>query len=94
MLPARFVTWCCLYAGVLFLGVQIFLYWSPLSFPVIWNAGAAICLLFTGLYRLYSETAEQYPTNYGLLTYGIAFLSVVVTGLFLVGVFVTVWQLV
>lgn len=83
MHPARFVTVCCLYSGALFLLTQILLYPSQLNVPVIWNAGAAVCILFAGLYRLYSEAAEKYPSEYGLLTAGLAGLSLLVTVIFL-----------
>ena len=79
MHPARFVTVCCLYSGAVFLLTQILLYPSQLNVPAIWNSGAAVCILFAGLYRLYSEGAEKYPSEYGLLTTGIAFLSLMVT---------------
>lgn len=84
MHPARFVTICCLYSGTLFLLIQILLYLSQLTVPVIWNSGAAVCILFVGLYRLYSEAAEKYPSECGLLTAGIAGLSLLVTVIFLI----------
>jgi hypothetical protein len=83
MHPARFLTVCCLYSGALFLLTQILLYPSQLNIPVIWNSGAAVCILFVGLYRLYSEEAEKYPSEYGILTTGVAFLSLMVTIIFL-----------
>ncbi len=36
-----------------------------------------------GLYQLYSETGEKYPSEYGILTTGVAFLSLMVTIIFL-----------
>lgn len=88
MHPARFVTWCCLYSGVLFLMTQMLFYQSRLPVPVIWNSGAAVCILLVGLYRLYSDTAETYPTEYGILTYGVALLSILVTAIFLAALFI------
>lgn len=88
MHPARFVTWCCLYCGGVFLMTQAFFYQSQWEVGVLWNSIAGLCILGTGLYRLYSETGETYPTEYGIVTYGMVFLSIVATGMFLAGFFV------
>lgn len=84
MQPARFVTFSFLYSGALLLAQQLLFYQLQLSVAAVGNLGAGLCILFTGLYRLlYPEKEEHRPTEYGLLTYGMAALAIVLTAIFL-----------
>lgn len=83
MQPARFVTFSFLYSGALLVAQQL-LFYQLLSVTAIANFGAGLCILFTGLYRLlYPEKEEHRPTEYGLLTYGMAVLAIVLTAIVL-----------
>ncbi|AHG01143.1 hypothetical protein HALLA_17875 [Halostagnicola larsenii XH-48] len=64
---------------------QTMIYRPDLRIAVVGNAVTALCLLFVGVYRLYSEQEEKRPAEYGLFAYGMAFSSLLVTTLFLVG---------
>ncbi|XVH31104.1 hypothetical protein ACNS7O_12020 [Haloferacaceae archaeon DSL9] len=86
MRPARFVTCCFLYCGALLAAIQIVTYQPGRSIGAIVNGSVALCVLATGLYRLSSDSGEERPDEYGLLSYGMALLSLVVTGIFVAGV--------
>lgn len=83
MQSARFVTLCFIYTGVLLLATQVVIHTPDLTVATIGNAGAALCILFLGVYRLHSEEEEKKPEEYGLFTYGMAAFSVLITLLFL-----------
>lgn len=85
MHSSRFVTLCFIYSGVLLLATQVVIYSPDLIVATIGNAGAALCILFTGVYRLYSEEEERKPEEYGLFAYIMASFSVLITLLFLAG---------
>lgn len=87
MHSSRFVTLCFIYSGVLLLATQVVIYSPDLLVAIIGNAGAALCILFTGVYRLYSEEEEKKPEEYGLFAYGMASLSALITLFFLGGLF-------
>lgn len=90
MHPARFVTVCFLYSGVVSVAIQALL--IPSHRTVGWagtvgwlgTVGAGICIFGTGIYRWrYPDTAETRPPEYGWLTYGMGVLSLLLTALFL-----------
>lgn len=83
MHSSRFVTLCFVYCGVLLLAMQVLIYGPGLTVAFIANAGVALCILFTGVYRLYSEEEERKPEEYGLFSYVMASFSVLITLLFL-----------
>ena len=85
MQPSRFVSLCFVYSGALLVVLRLVVYRPEQMTGVILGVGADLCILFTGLYRLYSETAEQSPEKYGPFAYGMALLSLVLTGLFVFG---------
>ena len=85
MHSSRFVTLCFIYCGVLLLATQAVIYSPDLTVATIGNAGAALCILFTGVYRLYSDEEERKPEEYGLFAYGMAAFSVLITLLFVAG---------
>ena len=70
---------------------QTVIYRPDLTVAVIGNAGAALCILFTGIYRHYSGPEEKKPESYGFFAYGMAGFSLLVTILFLAGVYI-LWQ--
>lgn len=87
MKPVRFVTLCFVYSGMVLLAQAAFLFESPIT--IITQLGVGISILGTGLLRLYNpKKYEQKPTEYGLLTYGMAILALVLTALFLVQIVV------
>lgn len=85
MHPSRFVTLCFIYSGVLLLMTQTVIYRPDLRIAVVGNAVTALCLLFVGVFRLYSEQEEKRLAEYGLFAYGMALSSLLATALFLVG---------
>lgn len=87
MQPSRFVTLCFIYSGVLIVAMQVVVFSPDLLVATIGNAGAGLCIFFTGVYRLYSEEGEGKPDEYGLFAYGMASLSVLITLLFLGSLF-------
>jgi hypothetical protein len=84
--PARFVTLCFLYCGVVLLASQLLVYRPEALAATVVNAGAALCILGTGAYRLYAGDEDARPQSYGLLAYSMAGFAVVVTALFVAGV--------
>lgn len=70
MHPVRFVTGSRPYCEGVFLMTQVLFYQSQWEVGVLWNSAAGLRILGTGPYRLYSETAETYPTEYGIVAYG------------------------
>lgn len=80
---ARFVTLCFIYSGVVLLATQVVIHGPDLTVATIGNSGAALCILFLGVYRLYSDEEEKKPKEYGLFTHGMAALSVLITLIFL-----------
>ncbi|MFP8955343.1 hypothetical protein ACLI4Y_01340 [Natrialbaceae archaeon A-CW3] len=91
MHATRFVTYCFIYCGTVLFVTQALIYRPDLVVGTILNAGAALCILFTGVHRLYSPVEERNPDSYGLFAYGMAFFALMVTILFLAGVY-AVWQ--
>ncbi len=84
----RFVTLCFIYAGVMLLATQAVVQTPGLTVATVVNGGAALCILFSGVYRLYSEDEERKPQEYGPLTYVIAGFAILVTLLFLGSLFI------
>lgn len=91
MHPSRFGTLCFICNGVLLLVTQPLIYRPDLSLAVVGNAVTALCLLFVGVFRLYSEQGEKRPAEYGLFAYGMALSSLLATALFLVGLSTLWW---
>jgi hypothetical protein len=90
MRPARFVTLCFLYSGVVLLAQAVLVSRFRLDVASIVQVGAAFSILFVGLLRLSSpEKQEREPTEYGFLAYGMAVLSLVVTAILFVQLFVS-----
>lgn len=87
MHASRFVTLCFIYSGVLIVAMQVVVYSPDLLVATIGNASAGLCILFTGVQRLYSDEGERSPEEYGLFAYGMASLSVLITLLFLGSLF-------
>jgi heme O synthase-like polyprenyltransferase len=83
---ARFVTLCFLYCGVVLLASQLLVYRPGALLVTAGNVGAALCILATGVYRLYDGDEDARPQSYGLFTYSMAGFAVVVTALFVAGV--------
>lgn len=87
--PSRFVTLCFLYSGTVLLAQYVFIYRFELGLEGLAQLGVAFSVLGVGLVRLrYSKKEEQKPTTYGISTYGMAILSLVLTAIFLVQLFV------
>ncbi|KDE58678.1 hypothetical protein EL22_03370 [Halostagnicola sp. A56] len=91
MHPSRFVTRCFIYNGVLLLVTQPLIYRSDLSLAVVGNAVTALCLLFVGVFRLYSEQEEKRPAEYGSFASGMVLSSLLATTLFLAGLSMLRW---
>ncbi len=88
MHPARFVTYCFLYSGAVLLAQSLVATQFQLNLESIVRAGVALTILFTGLIRLWKpEKEERKPTKYGPLAYGMAGLSLAITAIFLVQLF-------
>lgn len=88
MRPARFVTVCFLYSGAILLAQHGLVHRFRLDVAGIARIGVALSILFAGLYRLrYPEKEERKPTEYGLLAYGMALLSVALTAILLIQLF-------
>jgi hypothetical protein len=83
MRAARFVTLGFLYAGVLLLAQ----YWLFSGFRVSVSAlaqlGAGLSVLAVGVLRLWYPNEETQPEEWGLFTYGMAALDLVLTVLVL-----------
>lgn len=88
MHPSRFTTVCFLYSGIVLLAQYALVYQFQLSVGGLAQLGVALSLLGTGLARLwYPEKEERSPTKYGIATYGMAILSLVITVIFLIQLF-------
>lgn len=89
MYPSRFTTVCLLYSGIVLLAQYVLVYRFQLSVGSLAQLGVALSVLSTGLARLwYPEKEERSPTTYGIMTYGMAILSLVITVIFLIQLFV------
>ena len=86
MRASRFVTVCFIYSGVVLLATQAVLFPSASTAALAANASVAVCILATGVYRLYSGSEAGNPERYGALAYGMAALSLIVTAIFVAGV--------
>lgn len=84
MRPARFVTLCFCYCGVVFLGQYAVVYRFGVGFEALVQLGVALSILAAGVVRLVSpREADRNPAEWGLFTYAMAVLSLLVTGIFL-----------
>jgi len=84
MRPARFVTLCFVYSGLILLMQYVTVYQHSFEITGLAQLGVALSILATGVYRLWdSDVESENPSKYGLFTYGMAILSLILTGLFL-----------
>lgn len=84
MNPARFVTLCFLYSGLLLLAQYAVIYEFRLTIGFLAYLGVALSILATGLLRLrYPDEEDANPTTWGVFTYGMATFSIILTGIFL-----------
>lgn len=89
MRPARFVTLCFLYSGVVLVLHHAFIYEFQVSIASVLQLGTGISILAVGLVRLrYPNEERNNPQDWGLLTYGIATLAIVLTVIFVVQVLI------
>ncbi|ELY59903.1 hypothetical protein [Natronolimnohabitans innermongolicus] len=82
---SRFTTLCFVYCGSVLVASQLLVFRPDAVVATLANTSAALCILFTGVYRLYSTDGERKPETYGPLTYAMAVFSLLVTVLFLAG---------
>ena len=83
MRPARFVTFCFLYSGGLVLVSELLESGIQLGFQSIVRLLLGLTILFVGVYRLWQPEEERHPEEYGLFTYGMAVLTLLMTVIFL-----------
>jgi hypothetical protein len=84
MRPARFVTLCFLYSGVILLAQYAVIYQFQRDLGALAQLGVGISILVTGLARVwYPKEEHQNPAEWGLFTYGMAALSLFLTVIFL-----------
>ncbi|WP_336134345.1 hypothetical protein [Natronomonas amylolytica] len=84
MRPARFVTLCFLYSGVVLLAQYVVVYRFRLTVGGLAQLGVGLSILAAGLVRLwYPEEERQNPAEWGLFTYGMAVLAFFLTGILL-----------
>ena len=83
MRPARFVTFCFLYSGGLVLVSGLLKSGIQLGFQSIVRLLLGLTILFVGVYRLWQPEEERHPEEYGLFSYGMAVLTLLMTVIFL-----------
>ncbi len=89
MRPARFVTYCFLYSGVLLLIQSLMASQFQLNVESILRTGVGLPILLIGLVRLwFPEKEERKPTEYGALTYAMAGFSLAITAIVLAQLFI------
>lgn len=80
----RFVTVCFLYSGVILLGQYVVVYRLAFDLEGLLQLAIALSILTVGIVRLrYPEEEADNPPAYGLLAYGLAALSIVLTAIFI-----------
>lgn len=81
----RFVTICLVYSGLVLLAQYALVYRFSIGIGGLAQLGVALSILSVGLIRLRnSEAEDQNPAEYGLFTYGMAALSVLLTVIVLI----------
>jgi len=84
MQAGRFVTLCFVYSGSILLAQYLAVYSVSFELAALAQLGVGFSILAIGLLRLRNPEEEaQNPAEYGLLTYGLAALSVLITILFI-----------
>lgn len=84
MRPARFVTLCFLYSGVVLLAQYVAIYRFQVTIGAFAQLGVGLSILAVGLVRLrYPEEERDNPEDWGPFTYGMAGLTVFLTAIFL-----------
>jgi hypothetical protein len=84
MRPARFVTLCFLYSGVVLLTQYLIVHRFALGLGGLARLGVALSVFGVGLIRLRSPEIEaDNPAEFGAFAYGMAALSVLLTLIFL-----------
>ena len=84
MRPARFVTLCFLYSGLVLSTQYAVFYRFRLELGSLAQLGVALSVLAVGGVRLrYPEEERGTPAEYGLFTYGMLLLSALLTAIFL-----------
>ena len=84
MRPERFVTLCFLYSGLILLAQYVVIYQLQLNLAGLSQLGVGISILAAGFIRVWNPEAEnQNPAKWGLFTYGMAILSLFLTGIFI-----------
>ena len=85
MRPARFVTLCFLYSGLILLVQYGIVFKFQLGLEGISQLGVALSILAVGLVRLrIQEEEKQNPAEWGLFAYGMGALAIFLTIIFLV----------
>lgn len=79
MQAARFMTYCFVYIGLVIMAQYALFYGISLELNAIVQFAGGLAILSIGGVRLWKPEEEQYPEEYGLLTYGMAAVSVFVT---------------
>lgn len=84
MRPARFVTLCFLYSGVVLLAQYVAVYRFQVTIGAFAQLGVGLSILAAGLVRLrYPDEERDNPAEWGLFTYGMVGLALFLTGIFL-----------
>lgn len=81
MEPARFVTLCFLYCGLLLFTQYAVIYELRLEGGALAHLGVALSIVAAALVRLrYPDEEDANPATWGAFTYGMAALSIILTG--------------
>lgn len=89
MRPARFVTLCFVYSGLVLLAQYAVVYRFGLALEGLVQLGVALSILAVGAVRLLRPEEEAgNPAEWGLMAYAMAVLCLMVTGILLAQLFV------
>lgn len=81
MRPARFVTLCFLYSGLVLLAQYAVVFRFGLGLEALVQFAMALSILAAGVVRLLYPEEEANPSEWGPFTYGMAALSLLLTGI-------------
>lgn len=85
MRPARFVTLCFLYSGLILLAQTWTIDGFQMDLVGISQLGVGLSILAVGLVRMwYPEEEDDTPAEWGIFTYGMGALAIFLTAIFLV----------